>query len=108
MCREHGIVDRLGSKLPAIEEQLHLPIEKISHLFEKIGELNVDNVSLDNLLELAKESQFDEDELTSLEVMVRMTALPDYIDVKTFITSHMPSKCVVDEFQDALDSARRP
>lgn len=102
-----AVIDRLGSKLPAIEEQLHLPIDKISHLFEKIGELNVDNMSLKNLLEIAQESEFTEDELDSLEVMVRMTALPDYIDVKTFITSHMPSKHVVDEFQNALSSARR-
>ena len=69
--------------------------------------MTVDNMALNEFIALARESEFEDDEIDSLEVMVRMTALPDYIDVKTFITSLIPGKLVVDEFQEALSSARR-
>ena len=100
-----SMIDRLGSKIPPVEEPIAYPLEKIIELINSILSLNKETINLSELLECGKNSNFTNDEIDILEIMARMTALPEFIDVKEFIMSLAPDKNAAGEFQCLIQSS---
>ncbi|OHT16398.1 hypothetical protein TRFO_02634 [Tritrichomonas foetus] len=99
------IISRLAPKLPSIENQISLPMGKVADLIKAIISKNKHTFNLSELLECGKEADFTDDEIDLLEIMARMTALTDFIDVKEFAMSLIPDSSVSVDFKDMIESS---
>ncbi|OHS98177.1 hypothetical protein TRFO_09038 [Tritrichomonas foetus] len=90
------IFEKLDGKLPREDEQINIPLEKIKqfykYYFPKGG-----FESLNNILQVLKELNFDTHELYLIEAYIKMYTLPDYIDVLPFIQSLAPDDVLIEE-----------
>lgn len=72
--------------LPNNETKIEIDADKITELVKLIPE-DQSIISLDEILELGKQTSFTDKELAELEISIRMEAVPDFLDVVAFKNS---------------------
>lgn len=83
------IVGRLLPYIPADGEMIDIDFGKITNLTKILMESEKLCITLEEMIEYGSRAGFDDEELLQLEVIVRMSFLPDFIDVKSFTSSFM-------------------
>jgi hypothetical protein len=79
------LIERYGGALPRADDPLSMQRDKWRSLRDALQSRGDESVTLSALLDVAREIQFDEDELLLIELHVRLVAVPDCIDVAGFL-----------------------
>ena len=81
-----ALIKRLMPYLPSMDSPINFDKDKMIQLLNLVPN-DTTVLSMDELLKLAEEVGFSEEELAELEITITMSTIPDFIDIKEFGSS---------------------